>query len=305
MHIGQFILRAINALIRKGYWYNNFLFPDCNRISENIKFGIDVLNLGSTSGVNAFCYEGININGVNLAMQGNPLLGDMEIMNNYSSYLKPCGSYVIMPLCPFSFLAGSYDYFDDRYYLLLNIKSIPNGNYKHRQNVYAKFQAPLLHYTFYGFFSDIKHLICSERAILKGGDYQANAEQWIKSWLHEFSMDSLDASLTLKDKDGIDDAIKILKSLITYCRYCNATPIIVIPPISAPLAKKLSVDTLNKFLYKPINAIATETGVRFIDYMYFPEMSEDLSLFKDAYLMNTKGAKLFTKKLLKDIGIRI
>ena len=112
------IKHIINSVIRKGYWFNNVSFDGCSRL----------INLGSTSAVYAFNYEGVGIKGGNWAMPRNPLLGDYAILRNYSSFLKK-GSIVIIPLCPFSAFSGSYDYLDDRFYTILYPTTIPNYKY--------------------------------------------------------------------------------------------------------------------------------------------------------------------------------
>ena len=96
------IMSLINILIKKGYWYNNILFNGSSFLSTYKTFDTDVINLGSLSAKYAFDYSCLSIKGANFAIPSNPLLGDYHILRNFSSYLKPEGSVVIITLCPFS-----------------------------------------------------------------------------------------------------------------------------------------------------------------------------------------------------------
>ena len=115
----------LNALIKRGYWFNNVFFEGCRKMSMYSTFNTDVINLGSTSAVHAFNYDGLGLKAGNWAMTRNPLLGDYAILKNYSSFLKKDRSIVIITLCPFSSLAGSYNFLDDRYYTFLYPSTIP------------------------------------------------------------------------------------------------------------------------------------------------------------------------------------
>ena len=70
------IKHIINSVIRKGYWFNNVSFDGCSRLIKYKVFNTDVVNLGSTSAVHAFNYEGMGRKGGNWAMPRKPLLGD-------------------------------------------------------------------------------------------------------------------------------------------------------------------------------------------------------------------------------------
>jgi hypothetical protein len=155
----QRIKYIINGIIRRGFWFNNVFFQDCRKFRAYNTFNTDVVNLGSTSAVHAFNYDGIAIKGANWAMNRNPLFGDYAIIRNYSSFLNAGRSFVIITLCPFSSLSGSYDYLDDRYYSILYPSTIPNYSYVHYVQVTNKWTNPLNHYPVLSLFSDVWHII--------------------------------------------------------------------------------------------------------------------------------------------------
>lgn len=105
MSMTNFIKIKLNGLIRRSYWYNNILFPDCKKFWSHNTFNLDVVNLGSNSGKYAFEYSEEHVKAANWAMGPQTLLADFEILKNYCSYLKN-DAVVIIPLCPFTCLGG-------------------------------------------------------------------------------------------------------------------------------------------------------------------------------------------------------
>ena len=83
MNLKKKLKNKIIGLIKRGNWFNNILFPGCRKFWNYNTFNTDVINLGSTSAMNAFSYEGLQIKGANFAIGANPLLGDFEILKNY------------------------------------------------------------------------------------------------------------------------------------------------------------------------------------------------------------------------------
>lgn len=302
MNLKNKIKNKIINYIKKGYWFNNILFPDCQRFWQYNTFNTDVINLGSTSAMNAFCYEGLSIKGANFALGANPLLGDLEIIRNYISYLKPNGS-VIISLCPFSSLAGSYNTFDDRYYTLLYPSSIPNFSLRNQQKVKDMMAHPHCYYPLYYIIKDILLKFKRKRYGLRSEEWMAqDADNWIKNWMFEFSINSFSDPLSLKNKDGIKDAIQILNDMISFCCERNVRPVIVIPPIFNTLSQKFTSD-IRKLIIEPLIEGLNNKDVYYFNYMDDPDFTNDLNLFQNSFLLNKKGAKLFTKKILKDLKL--
>ena len=88
--------------------------------------------------------------------------------------------------------------------------------------------------------------------------------------------------------------------IIAYCRYKHFKPVIVVPPMYHTLAdlfdnkaRTLLCDTMLKGL--------EDKEIPFLNYMDSPDF-KDISLFKSSFLLNKRGAKIFTKKVLEDIG---
>ena len=67
------------------------------------------------------------------------------------------------------------------------------------------------------------------------------------------------------------------------------------------LAEKFTLEARNILLESLISKV-NDKSVRFLNYMDDTEFNKDATLFQNSFLMNEKGAKLFTRKLLDEIS---
>lgn len=300
------IFHIFNAIIRRSRWFNDILFQDCRKLIIHSTFNLDVVNLGSTSGVYAFNYEGMNIKAANWALSCNPLVCDEEVLKNYVSYLKPEGTIVILSLCVFSALSGRYDCFEDRYYAILYPSSIPNFSKRKQNEVMARYNRPLLYMPLYNMVKEFWYLL--KRPFIKGEkilseeQLQKDAQRWFDGWLKEFNVNDFSLPLSLVNQDSVLDAAYHLNKIITFCKEHNATPVMVLPPMYHTLAEKFSIKA-REILLDSLFAQIDDQSIRFINYMDDSEFSNDRTFFLDSFLLNQIGAKAFTKKVLTDIGI--
>ena len=303
MSIKHKIASKINGAIRRTHWFNEEFFPDCRKFWNYNTFNTDVINLGSTSGYYAFDYEGLPIKGGNFALRHNPLSGDQAILKNYFGYLNPKGSHVIIPLCVFSSLAGSYDFMEDRFYTLIYPSSIPHFSYRRQQQIKAIAAGPIRRFPLWSFYTELRaQLRGTSHSTLTEEQMKADAERWIKGWKHEFALSDFSQPLSLINKDGVNDAAEILNDIISFCKERNIKPVIMIPPMYHTLAEKFDEKARQLFVYDLIEKIEDKT-VPFHNYMDDSRFSRDSSLFMNSFFLNKKGAKKFTRIALTDIGL--
>lgn len=299
MRIIKKIGGAINHLIKKGYWYNEILFPDCKKFWTYRTFNTEVINLGSTSALNAFYYnEGHRC--ANFALRRNPLCADLAILKNYHSYLKP-NATVIISICPFTSLSGNYEYLEDRYYTLLLPTSMPVFYYRRQQEVKHMMQRPILYYPIVGLFKDIVALLKKKKNIVRTEEWmEQNAKDWMAGWMTEFSIDNFDAPLSLLNKDAIQSAVNTLNEILHFCKERQFNAVLVIPPIYHTLAEKFTPKARHILLESLISKV-NDKSARFLNYMDDSEFNKDATLFQNSFIMNAKGAKRFTKRVLEDL----
>lgn len=291
----------INALIKRGYWYNNILFQDCQKFCRYNKFNTSIVNLGSTSALYAFNYDGTDLVAANWALSRNPLTGDCAILKNYYSFLDAKASTVILPLCPFTTLAGSYTIHEDRYYSILYPTTIPGYNYMHESQVLKAKEDPVKIYPIYGLFLDVKYLFCRPQASTVC-DFEKDANKWLANWKHEFSIKDFNAPLSLHNNDSIEDALKCIREIINFCNNRNIRLIITIPPMHYSLQSKLN-DFIERYVVDKIEPLCISSGVTFLNYGNNDRLCNDSSLYLNSFLLNTKGAQLFTNQIIQDIGL--
>ena len=293
----------LNAFVRRGYWYDNIFLPDARKFQVYSTFNTKVVNLGSTSAVAAFDYSELPVKAANWALRRNPLAGDWAVLRNYSSYLDAKGSTVIIPLCPFSALSGGYKPFEDRYYSVLYPSTIPGYSYVHNVQAQDKITNPIMHYPWYGIFMDLWHLCFKDNSkSMREEDMAKDAENRINGWLKEFAMEDFNTPLSLWNKDNISSALDHMQKIFDFCRERNITAVLIVPPVYKTLSDKLSAEAKG-LLFGDFEHIAKNNGVNFINYLTNPQFMNDRTIFRDSYLMNKKGAKAFTKQILKELRI--
>lgn len=303
MSLKQKIKLVINGIIKRGYWFDNIAFQDCRKFYRYNTFNTKVVNLGSTSAVAAFNYEGLEIQSANWAMSRNPLSGDLAILKNYCSFLAPRDSCVLIPLCPFSALAGGYKYLDDRYYPILYPTMIPNYSYIHDVQVRRRWNEPMWTYPIYAPFLDLyKFVFKNKEKKMSEKGMEEDAAIKINSWCSEFSLKDLSSTFSLVNMDAISDAVDTLNQIISFCIEHNSKPVIVVPPVYDSLAKFFTPEVKNRLIYLLVDSI-DDRSVKILDYLVNEEFSKNKSLFKDSFLLNRKGSKMFTRRILKDLCI--
>lgn len=304
MSIFRKVYRIINGLIRRGYWYNNVKFKDCSKFWCYKTFNTDVVNLGSTSSVFAFNYSGIPLKCANWALSTNPLAGDLAILKNYVSYLKE-GATVIIPLCPFTSLAGGYSISEDHYYSLLYPSTIPCYSIRRHNKVKLERQTPLLAYPLLSLFSDLKHLVVKpKQKVMTENEMEKDAQTWMSNWKKEFSVSDFSYPLLLKNQDAIVDAAKVLNEIVAFCKERNIRSVILIPPVYHTLGELFTPEIRKKIIDSLIERVE-DKSVWYHNYMDDSEFTNDTSLFQSSFLMNEKGAKIFTRRALTDLDIII
>ena len=297
------MMRKLNSLIQRGYWYNNILFPYCKKFWQQKEFNLDVVNLGSTSAVCAFDYSLCECKGANWALGGNPLLGDQAVLNNYCSFLRTGGT-VIITLCPFSSLSGGYDDFPDSYYSILRLSSMPHFSIKRKRKVMDQMKNPINSYPCVFLIKDLGRAFKRKKQSIMTEDAMvADAAKWIKNWMFEFSITDFSRPLSLLNNDGIEDAMKIIDEIIEFCKIHEYRPVIVIPPLYHTLGELLTPE-IRTMVIECITERLIKKNTQVLDYMDDIEFNKNIALFQNSYLMNENGARLFTKKVLKELKIQ-
>lgn len=297
MSIMNKIKGVCNALVRRSYWYNNIVFPDCSKFWNHRTFDMDVVNLGSTSALFAFNYSSQpQIKATNWAMSPQSLVADYEILRNYCCYLK-AGATVIIPLCPFSCLGGSNEYLPDKYYTILDIASMPHASFTRKQTVMNILSNPAQYYPLMQLF--LCHTSNKAKPISQDA-LKSDALMRMKNWMKEFSIICLSDPLSLINQDAYDDGVAIVRNIVSFCIEREFRPVLVMPPVNKALYEEFSKELrelcIDSFVMK-----ATEGKTLFLDYFSDERFTDND--FLNSFVLNISGSKKFTSVVLKDLEI--
>lgn len=297
MNIISKIRLVLNIFVHRSYWYNNIEFADCAKFWNHKTFGMDVINLGSSSALAAFNYsEYPQLKAANWAMAPQTTLADYEVLRNYCCYLRE-GATVIIPICPFTCLGGSKYYLADKYYTILDIASIPHASYIKKQQMMERKRNPLPYYPMMQLFTrkpKQKQTVCDEESLVK------DAKMRMENWKKEFSIIRFSDPLSLVNQDAYDDTAVILKKMVSFCRERNYRPFLVMPPVTKALQSQFTGE-LKKLCIDAFVAKAVGKDVKFLDL--FADNRFTNEHFQDSFMLNESGAKLFTQVVLKEINL--
>lgn len=290
-----------NHLVLPSDYYKS-IWGGANKFWHIRNFNLDVVNLGSNSGVHAFDYSDMNLLGMNWALGPQSLVHDFSILKNYFSYLKE-NATVIITLCPFSCLVSSYNKQQNlKYYTFLHPATIQEfDESEHIRALTLKKQnvlrvAPL--HTLKGLLRSYKQ--CVSRKI-HSCDYENNASNFIESWKKQFGISDLDACLSRKHSQDQELRASNLSEMIDFCLERKLRPVLIIPPIHPELRKYFT----DSFVEHYINDFLKKGNIQaafFKNYMYDQRFDSDNYFFNSLFL-NQKGAQIFTKIVLHDIGL--
>lgn len=102
-------ISLIENLIKKTNWYRNSIpnidnYPGDSWYRKHLERNYHIVNLGSSSAVFCFNYEGLGVKAFNWALKPQSMEYSFKILKQYFSILGQNG-IVAIPFCPFSCLS--------------------------------------------------------------------------------------------------------------------------------------------------------------------------------------------------------
>lgn len=300
MNILNYFYRIGNKIVRHTSWYNDEYWQGVTKFWNLQQFGLDLVNLGSGAGVYAFDYEGCDIKASNWALSPQSLVHDYNILKNYFSYLHD-GAVVIITVCPFSCLYSKYGKkLNLKYYTILHPATIIDFEESERTKalLFKKDpfkQAPIfcIKKTIYEAIRILKSLIVKSNI-----NIQKSADGMIMGWKHQFGLINLDAPMSNIHKEQFESRRKTLSTIVDFCKERDLKPVIVIPPMHHTLWHQFPKEFLSNYVESFINSV----DAPIYDYMKSKDFDKE-EYFKTALFLNKRGAKMFTARVLEDLGM--
>lgn len=304
-------------LLYRTNWYksmfrdlNHETYPDNVWYREHDERNFDVVNLGSSGGKWAFDYAGLNVKAMNWAQQPQTLLEDYNLLRHFHSILRQ-GGYVLITIMPFTGLNKKTELMDAMKYVKFGIHGEPIQPYMFKEaQRYANY--PIL-FKKTAIKAFIKYFLGKDKQIgvhpetlleynpMKNDELERDAKRWIDGWKKQFGISDFDAPLTKENVKGRAYRIKLMQTLIDFCTERGYKPVYVIPPVTEHLAKYYTLKFEETYIYGYLKEVNRE--VLTLDYSKDKEFRFNDDLFFNSFFLNKKGRKLFTRRVLSDLGI--
>lgn len=267
----------------------------CNRLC-NIKNNTQVINLGSTYAYYDFDYSECDIVGSNMANIPQYLDMDSLILYKCKKYLKK-GAYVIFPLPDFVFASKDTLVKRKVYYEYFNASEISNFSFKFLLKLIIKASIePIVH----NYEKQAKRWEGHKASF---EEKERHADNRIKDWEGVLGIPSVQSGeITLELSNNIEKNIILLEKMIDFCKSNDLNPILLIPPVSEIMKRKISEECLNTYLINPIDRVVKSKDVKMLDYSKNKLWESEL-LYLNSDCLNEMARIEFTKKVLSDIGL--
>ena len=298
-HIFPFFIRCINWAIKQTEWYKSYVWGGSTKFWSHNQFQLDVVNLGSGAGVNAFVYDNLTIKGANWALGPQSLLHDFNILKNYFSYISE-GGIVIITICPFSGLAVDYNKKHNfKYYSFLHPATILNFEEKERLKALSLRHNPIKEISLYNIIHIVRVAIINQLEKIKPNskkEIEKSAVKIIDNWKKQFGINNFSESISGQHIKDISSRNMTLCEMVKFCKERDLYPVVVIPVMYHLLSDYFTPDFKNKYMEPLLSNIDAPV----LDYMN-NSMNNDYRNFSTSLFLNKIGAENFTKVVLHDI----
>lgn len=290
--------KKIGAILRRFItnteWYNR-QFLDCPKFWDLNTFALDVLFIGSDSG--HYGYNPSNIKGraYDLTLRDSTILQIYEVLRNYSSYLREESATVIMTISPFDLLTGNTTYFEDRYYTILNMASIPGFAYERRVEVMSRRNNPLFHYPLMCLRKDIPTLFRK-----KTDNCSTTADQYLEHIKHRYSIRDFKLPLSLNNQDAILDSYTIIEKIDKFCKEHNCRFVFSFPPVPSQMQLAIG-EFMNTVALKDFTEKIHAAGIEFQNHTKTFGDDPDIKYFSSELYLSKIGAEKYTQLLLNNL----
>lgn len=132
-------------------------------------------------------------------------------------------------------------------------------------------------------------------------ELERDARRWISGWQSQFGIEDLDAPLTEENRKGREYRIRLMRNLIDFCTEHGYKPVYVIPPVTEHLAKYYTPQFEERYIYGYLKDV--DRDVQLLDYSKDETFRLDDNLYFNSFFLNRRGRQLFTRRVLKNLGI--
>lgn len=301
-------INCVESRIKETNWYRNSIpnienYPGDKWYRNHLERNYDVVNLGSSSAVFCFDYDGLGVKAFNWALKPQSMEYSFKVLKQYFSILRLNG-IVLIPFSPFSGLSVTGKWAEcanDKYYHILDRALIDNYESVAKRRQHPFLSMPL--HSIKRLINDVQfcnmysyNIQCKSKE-----EFEKSAKSWINIWMKEFDIVNLNAPLSQVNMEGRKSRLKIVKEMIAFCQERDLEPVVVLPPAHESLNKYFSSEFVLNYITSFLEELESPE-VKVLNYLAKSEFTKD-EYFRDAYFMNKEGAKAFTRQVLSDIRL--
>lgn len=276
--------------------YRNMVQP-VKKFIVGVPDNLDIMNTGSNHAYHSIDWSIVGVNGFSLASGGQSISWDYRLVTKYRHKIND-GKILLIVLSDllFGFLEYSQDIANRRYYYFLEPDEIPNGTWWKK----IKYKSIPVLASWKNFIHCFYHrgvMFKEHEPSLAYAEEQSDLR--IAGWKVQFQLKDLQSRESLAHLQGnIKEATRILRRMIDESRADGIVPILMLPPLSAVINKKLGKDFIKAVLLEPVAETASD--VPFLNYMY-DERFQDYRYYYNGDFMNQAGREKFMPVLWHDI----
>ena len=274
---------------------------------------IQICNFGSSHGKRGFDYEDFKgkYSCSNFALTSQTLAYDMRILQHYKDRIDP-GASVFIVASYFTFFgkptteSKSFLSLNIRYYNLLPPELIMN--YDWMTDISVHYLPVLSAATLTDFIklllgfskkSTYESFNVVDEDLTRTTNPQAASDDAVLAYTRHISRQFDENGRRMRKQEAFDAVYEMIK----LCREIGAKPILVTVPYTREYTdtiKKNAPESFREF-YAVIDEIRQKTGIEYYDYGFDERFRNDYSLFLNSDHMNRKGARMFTRILLREV----
>jgi len=302
MMVFSLVILAILILLVLNYIYThspNYLneYNKVKKFNENIPDNLEIMNTGSNHAYYCIDWSIVGVNGFSLASGAQSISWDYRLFEKYRSKI---GKNKLLLIVLSNLVLGFMDYPQDeanrRYYHFLKPEEIPNGNWWKKLKYHY---LPVL-----SNWRNIVHCFYHRGKMFKEPEpslkyAEQESDNRIRGWKSQFKLRDLQHRESLKHLEGeIKATSQLLRHMIEEARKDGIVPILMLPPLSEIINKKISDEFINAVIDEPVANVASD--VPFLNYMR-DDRFQDYRYYFNGDFMNQAGREKFMPILWQDI----
>lgn len=308
-------LPVLSSPVKASLWYRNLfvdynhtIYPDNVWYREHDDRNFDIVSLGSSSGKWAYDWNTVGVKGMNWAQQPQTLIDDFRLLKNFHSILKKNGTVIItiMPFTGLNKVTGVMDtfkYLETLYWDV--VKDMPCLEEAQRLRSYPiLFGKPAIK-------AAVRHILGREKSVrdwrldaeenpMTQEELERDAQGWMAGWAKQFGIKDFDGELTPQNREGRKVRINLMRDMVDFCLERAYRPVYVIPPVTTSLLRRYSEGFRQRYFYDFLDEIGRD--IKLFDYLDEREFLDN-DLYFNSFFLNKHGRELFTRRVLRDVGI--